>query len=160
MCLNFNISNPQASMLEKSGKSEKVANKNNIDNQEVGDENNSNENISSLAESDISNIDNKNQKKSEMEATTVSFSKPKNSISEEDNKISEIISSMKDNTMKAVLDAFDRMLDSSRRMREANEEWQKKVGQPQKRALEKAMDQDFIKKEILQESIFENQIQV
>lgn len=149
MCISLGGGNPHLNQPEKVNN----ANNNNSAN------NKSNENVDKTEshkgiESDSVEVEN-NYKESGHAATSISFdntetkstsNQPINQTEINDDpemmKIAEFISSMNDKTMQAILDAFDRMLEASRRMMEENKIFFKKVTQPKQEALKKVIMQD------------------
>lgn len=151
MCINVGKNQSQINALEKTNKTEL----NSLDN----DESKSNESLkedgkaSTFEENYSLNVDNQ-YKDSGHAATTISFDNPEpvkslinNKFDAQEMKIFEFISSMKDKTMQAVLDAFDRALENSRRMREMANKHYKDVIQPRQEAEKKSLLQEQMLRE-------------
>lgn len=151
MCINIGGGQPQINSPENTNKADK---KKNVENENVEVEN---EGVNPLDESDNVEVENK-YKDSGHAATSISFEEPvsdmkNNKLSEQEMKIVEFIASINDKTMQAVLDAFDRMLESARIMREENERFYKKVTQPKQEAMKKEIMQEDMLKENIQSKI-------
>lgn len=163
MCITLGGGTPQINQPEKAN-SAAVANSNT--NSNINKENNevqqSESSSASTLEGDSVEVEH-NYKDSGHAPTIISFdnTEPTNSSEEitemntndpQEMKIAEFISSMNDKTMQAILDAFDRMLESSRRMMEENKRFFEKVTQPKQEALKKiVMKEDLIEKEAMKQ---------
>lgn len=163
MCITLGGGNPQINQPEKANSS--AVEKSNI-NSNINKENNEAQQTesgsASTLEGDSVEVEH-SYKDSGHTPTIISFdnTEPTNSSEEitemntndpQEMKIAEFISSMNDKTMQAILDAFDRMLESSRRMMEENKRFFEKVTQPKQEALKKiVMKEDLIEKEAMKQ---------
>lgn len=73
----------------------------------------------------------------------------KSVLSQSDMKVFEIVSKVKDDMFKCVIESFDRMLLHSQKLREENERYVKEKLLPQKQILNKEIEKTIIKNETL-----------
>lgn len=80
----------------------------------------------------------------------VGFLSQKEDLSPDELKILELISKTNDDNLKAILDAFDKMLEHSRKMMEQYKEYVKKVVIPKEESMKIETQKEEIRKEIHQ----------